>query len=172
MPIRPLRWKYCVCFIVLGMNAICHYLLYNVFTTLFHNCVYEGTFVLPFLADFVTPRGAAPIDFCTWRGETADMSMNMGPEWAQSWRPPVVVITCTCSCVPDKKAPYHKSLHVLLEVVTIHTYPHTFLFVQFHYPQAKLRFRCLNVYQYETNPSYAAKKCMKWWAEQTNAHID
>jgi len=33
-------------------------------------------------------------------------------------------------------------------------------------------FRCLNVYQYETNPGYAAKKCMKWYDELQKCQWD
>jgi len=33
-------------------------------------------------------------------------------------------------------------------------------------------FRCLNVYQYETNPGHAAKKCMKWYDELQKCQWD
>jgi hypothetical protein len=33
-------------------------------------------------------------------------------------------------------------------------------------------FRCLNMYQYETQPEVAAKKCMKWWNEGQKCQWD
>jgi len=33
-------------------------------------------------------------------------------------------------------------------------------------------FRCLNVYQFETQPQVAAKKCMKWWDELQKCQWD
>ena len=33
-------------------------------------------------------------------------------------------------------------------------------------------FRCMNVYQYETQPAVAAKKCMKWWDELKKCEWD
>jgi len=33
-------------------------------------------------------------------------------------------------------------------------------------------FRCLQVYQYETHPEFAAKKCMKWWDETRKCQWD
>eukprot|EP00929_Paragymnodinium_shiwhaense_P025147 TRINITY_DN1527_c0_g1_i4.p2 TRINITY_DN1527_c0_g1~~TRINITY_DN1527_c0_g1_i4.p2 ORF type:complete len:219 (+),score=61.68 TRINITY_DN1527_c0_g1_i4:93-749(+) len=33
-------------------------------------------------------------------------------------------------------------------------------------------FRCLNVYQYESQPDVAAKKCMKWWDELQKCQWD
>lgn len=33
-------------------------------------------------------------------------------------------------------------------------------------------FRCLNVYQYETHPEVAAKKCIKWWEEWRKCQWD
>eukprot|EP00929_Paragymnodinium_shiwhaense_P025150 TRINITY_DN1527_c0_g2_i2.p1 TRINITY_DN1527_c0_g2~~TRINITY_DN1527_c0_g2_i2.p1 ORF type:complete len:219 (+),score=48.88 TRINITY_DN1527_c0_g2_i2:72-728(+) len=33
-------------------------------------------------------------------------------------------------------------------------------------------FRCLNTYQYETQPEVAAKKCMKWWDEVQKCQWD
>eukprot|EP00746_Dinoflagellata_sp_MGD_P125532 gnl/MRDRNA2_/MRDRNA2_60296_c0_seq1.p1 gnl/MRDRNA2_/MRDRNA2_60296_c0~~gnl/MRDRNA2_/MRDRNA2_60296_c0_seq1.p1 ORF type:complete len:246 (-),score=37.83 gnl/MRDRNA2_/MRDRNA2_60296_c0_seq1:5-742(-) len=33
-------------------------------------------------------------------------------------------------------------------------------------------FRCLQVYQYETNPQMAGKKCMKWWDEWNKCQWD
>jgi len=33
-------------------------------------------------------------------------------------------------------------------------------------------FRCLNTYQYEAHPGFAAKKCMKWWDELQKCQWD
>mmetsp|Transcript_81765 Transcript_81765/g.128735 ORF Transcript_81765/g.128735 Transcript_81765/m.128735 type:complete len:208 (+) Transcript_81765:73-696(+) len=33
-------------------------------------------------------------------------------------------------------------------------------------------FRCLNLYQYETNPAWASKKCMKWYDEMQKCQWD